>query len=241
MSYLWHFLREDRKLRYGDKREVRVGETLTVEFPIRREFHGYVSYYEKPTLCEAGLHASDNLLDALTIAPGPILCKVRLGDDAITDGDGKYVSSTRTVLAMANVQDIIFRFAANLTTEKIKEADFPREIIDELELLKEEELSLHTRCAISTLACRAARSDYIESKRKIIRTCLNMIHNIGSYFTLPGCSCAINNAAELNTFNSKEKDKVTSKEREKLADKLTKLIEEKASWKVKADEKTEDL
>lgn len=60
----YYFCGEDRKLRYDDNRPIVVGETLKVGC--------------EPILCKQGLHASKRLIDALSYAPGSILCKVKL-------------------------------------------------------------------------------------------------------------------------------------------------------------------
>jgi len=61
----WHFIRENKKLGYQDDRIVRAGRTYKVDC--------------EPILCESGLHASKEAIDALVYAPGPIICRVELG------------------------------------------------------------------------------------------------------------------------------------------------------------------
>jgi hypothetical protein len=92
----WHFLPEDRRLAHGDGREVKVGETLVVEGP--------------PILCERGLHASKRALDALENAPGPIVCRVRLGGEIVEDKT-KACATERTVLWMADATRALHEFA----------------------------------------------------------------------------------------------------------------------------------
>ena len=79
----WHFLREDGKLNYLDKEPPPDGETLVHSGEIE--------------LCSSGLHASKNLWDALSYAPGPVLCRVRMGG-TIKNGNDKLVASERTIL-----------------------------------------------------------------------------------------------------------------------------------------------
>jgi hypothetical protein len=87
----WHFVQVDEegtpRSEYGDKRVVKVGETLTVE--------------GTPVLCEFGLHASKRLGDALAYATGAhlSLCRVTLGGKVVHDDD-KSVATERTVTAM---------------------------------------------------------------------------------------------------------------------------------------------
>jgi hypothetical protein len=102
MRTYWHFLNEDRRLANGDGRKVKVGETYRVE--------------GQPQLCHRGLHASKRLIDALFYAPGPVLCKVQLGG-VVVHGDDKAVATERTVLAMADVTDILRAFARKTAAE----------------------------------------------------------------------------------------------------------------------------
>ena len=93
----WHFCHGDKdgiaRLGYGDNRQVKVGETLTVA--------------GEPGLCEHGLHASIDLWDALVYAPehahgfGWSLCRVELSGEVV-HGDEKSVASARKVIAMLN-------------------------------------------------------------------------------------------------------------------------------------------
>jgi len=80
------------RLSYGDGREIRVGETLTVE--------------GVPVLCVHGLHASARILDALRYAGGGslALCRVTLGGTVLHDDD-KSVATERTVIAMLPVAE----------------------------------------------------------------------------------------------------------------------------------------
>ena len=104
----WHFLREDRKLGYGDGRLVIAGDTLSVPGPLE--------------MCNYGLHASKNLLDALKYAPGSILCKVELGSDVITQGD-KSVSSSRKTLWMTDISDLLHKFACDAAEQCLKDRE----------------------------------------------------------------------------------------------------------------------
>ena len=91
----WHFASADLRLGHGDEREIRVGETLTVEPPIE--------------LCERGLHASVRPLDALNYASGPIACRVRLSGLLIA-GEDKAVATERTVLGMVDGERVFSAF-----------------------------------------------------------------------------------------------------------------------------------
>ena len=79
----WYFSSEDRKLRYGDNRIIKAGLTHKVTC--------------KPVLCEAGLHGSKRIIDALFYAPGPVVWRVELGGD-MAIGDDKISATERHYL-----------------------------------------------------------------------------------------------------------------------------------------------
>lgn len=109
MSLLaWHFVNEERTLRDGNT--VEAGYVYEVERPIR--------------LCSWGLHASINPLDALTYAPGPIVCRVRMSGEMIRDTD-KLVATRREVLWMADATDILSEFARECALDVIHLWDAP--------------------------------------------------------------------------------------------------------------------
>jgi hypothetical protein len=95
-KYYWHFLPADKCLRYGDGRKVEVGSTLTVP-------------ETTVALCSGGLHASEDILDALKYAPGAVLCKVILGGKVI-EGRDKVVASERTVVAMLDATEVLIQY-----------------------------------------------------------------------------------------------------------------------------------
>ena len=90
----WHFLAKDRRLQYGDGRQIVKGRTLRVS-------------EDKPlALCKYGLHASPTVIDALSYAPGPILCRVELIGSRL-DGDDKSVAYQRRVIAWADADSML--------------------------------------------------------------------------------------------------------------------------------------
>ena len=91
----WHFVSEDCVLRYGDNRLVEAG-TYSVDC--------------EPVLCRSGLHASVKPLDALWYAPGPVVCRVRMGGYIVV-GDDKIAATERTVLWVADISDVLREFA----------------------------------------------------------------------------------------------------------------------------------
>jgi hypothetical protein len=92
----WHFLSEDRRLRYEDKTLVTPGLKLSVDDT-------------KLELCEYGLHASKRAIDALQYAPGPIICRVRVSGKILEDGD-KVCAAEREVIWMADATGELHEF-----------------------------------------------------------------------------------------------------------------------------------
>ena len=109
----WHFLPEDRRLRFGGRTLVEPGQTLTVEPPLE--------------LCSRGLHASVRPIDALSYAPGPILCRVALSGEILEDKD-KVCAEHRTVLWMADATRALHLFACDEAERalQIAKVDEPR-------------------------------------------------------------------------------------------------------------------
>lgn len=103
----WHFCRNDKKLGFGDGRRIRTSGTLKVEPPI--------------VLCKKGLHASKNILDALSYSQGNIICRVKLGGKIIHDTD-KSVATERTVLSMINGTNTLHEFACLCAERVLKRA-----------------------------------------------------------------------------------------------------------------------
>ena len=97
----WHFLAEDQRLLYGSKEIVEAGQTYTASEPL--------------VMCQNGMHASIRALDALSYAPGPIVCRVRLGGEIIHDTD-KSVARSRRVLWLADATTILHEFALSVAT-----------------------------------------------------------------------------------------------------------------------------
>lgn len=93
----WHFLPEDRRLRFGRRMLVRPGNTFTAT---KRSLE----------LCAYGLHASERAYDALKYAPGPVICRVML-TGAHLRGEDKLCAEYRTVLWMADATDVLRSWA----------------------------------------------------------------------------------------------------------------------------------
>jgi hypothetical protein len=100
----WYFAPDDRKLRYGDGRAIETGVTHRVAC--------------RPVLCEAGLHASERILDALQYAPGSVICRVRLGGE-IVRGVDKSCATKRTYLAVIDGEILLRAFARRCALDVI--------------------------------------------------------------------------------------------------------------------------
>jgi len=93
--YAWHLLPENGMTRYSNL-PVKPGVTLI--------------HKDKIELCASGLHASINLQDALSFAPGPILCRVKC-EGIILKGEDKIVATKRTVVYMFDASRMLRLFA----------------------------------------------------------------------------------------------------------------------------------
>ena len=111
----WHFLRENRKLRYDDNRIVESGETYTAP-------EGDL------VLCRHGMHGSKDLLDALDYAPGPIVCRVNITGEILEGGD-KIVGRNREVLWMYDATTVLRNFACECALDVIHLWDAPEIVI----------------------------------------------------------------------------------------------------------------
>ena len=105
----YYFSSKDKKLGYGDNRQIRKGRTHKVKGEIK--------------LCENGLHASVKAIDALSYAPDCYLWIVELGG-TIVESDDKVAASERTYIAGFNADKLLRDFArkqALINIEKIKD------------------------------------------------------------------------------------------------------------------------
>ncbi|MCK9358138.1 MAG: hypothetical protein M0R22_13505 [Dehalococcoidia bacterium] len=95
----WHFLPANRRIRWGKwKDPVRTGVVYV--------HRGAVE------ICNTGLHASIQAIDALEYAPGPVACLVECWGD-VQQHDDKLVCSRRKVLAMADCTRVLHLFACD--------------------------------------------------------------------------------------------------------------------------------
>src|SRR3990167_9175514 len=118
----WHFV--GAKLRDG--RDIpRDGEWLNHKGPIR--------------ICEKGLHARRRPFDALTYAPGAMLCRVECRNDVEEQSD-KLVCRDRRILCRVDVTNLLYEFAREQALSVLPAWPNPPEIV--VEYLKTGNMSL---------------------------------------------------------------------------------------------------
>lgn len=104
----WYFAPENNRLAYGDGRIIEVGKMHTIK--------------GIPRLCEAGLHGSVNILDALIYAPSTSLYRVNI-TRKLDIGHDKICGQRREYLAHVDANNILWEFArkqALINISKIK-------------------------------------------------------------------------------------------------------------------------
>ena len=138
----WYFSTEEKKLRYDDNRDIKIGGT--------HEIQG------EPILCKHGLHGSVNILDALDYAPGPIVYRVELSGK-MDIGIDKISAQKRTYLeGGVDISDVLREFTRWCALQVINLWDAPDVVREYLETGKEE-LRDAARDAARAAARAAAR------------------------------------------------------------------------------------
>lgn len=106
----FHILQnENCTLRYQDNRKVEVGKVLKASKRAHSKTWGTYTdkeFYNKPMMCQYGMHASKNIWDAMKyVAPASerYVCLVRL-HDKVEHGDDKSVALRRECIAMRQVE-----------------------------------------------------------------------------------------------------------------------------------------
>jgi len=102
----WHFLGGDRRMRYPPYTLVEAGQTYTAEGPL--------------AICQNGMHACAQVLDALCYAPGGVVCRVRLSGERVADAD-MVCARERTVLWMADAGMLLHEFACAVAERALAE------------------------------------------------------------------------------------------------------------------------
>src|SRR5208337_3126296 len=102
---MWHFTETNKLLRHQDEREVEAGKTLSVTC--------------EPRLCESGLHACKNILDACNYAPGPYIWWVELSGEVI-HGDDKSVATKRKAVWGYDATEVLREFARMVALQAVE-------------------------------------------------------------------------------------------------------------------------
>ena len=111
----WYFSSEDRRLRHGDGREIRIGETHAVSGDIE--------------MCSHGLHASKQMMDAIYYAPGTIVYRVEMSGKIVKDND-KIAAQKRTYLSGGiDVSETLRKFARMCALDVVDIWEAPEVVI----------------------------------------------------------------------------------------------------------------
>ena len=105
----FHFSNKAGTLGYGDGRQIRVGETLSVDC--------------KPELCKIGLHGSQSVVDALGYAGGARLWKVEIWENVDCGDDKLCGNNRRAVVDYGEILPIIVEFAKWCSDRAAKSAE----------------------------------------------------------------------------------------------------------------------
>lgn len=138
----WWFGETRTGLRYGDERQAEPGTTL--------EHKGGL------ILCESGLHASTNIMDALAYAPGPWIHRVELSGEMI-QGSDKIVAQRRKHLWVIDGEEVLRRFARKCAQDVLHLWDAP-EVVTEYLKTGNEELRAAARAAAWAAAQASAQA-----------------------------------------------------------------------------------
>ena len=108
-----------------------VGDTLRDGSPIPAD--GKLLHHTgSVAICRSGLHASERIIDALTYAPGNIICRVECGGIVDTQSD-KLVCRERTILWRIDGEELVREFARTCALDVIHLWDAPQIVIDFLQ------------------------------------------------------------------------------------------------------------
>ena len=102
---MWHFTETNRLLRYQDNREVVAGKTLSIK--------------GDPVLCERGLHACKNILDACNYAHGPYIWWVELSGKVI-HGSDKSVATKRKAVWGYDATEVLREFSRIVALQAVE-------------------------------------------------------------------------------------------------------------------------
>ena len=108
-----------------------VGDTLRGGSPIPADGE-LLHHTGSVAICRSGLHASERIIDALTYAPGNIICRVECGGIVDTQSD-KLVCRERTILWRIDGEELVREFARKCALDVIHLWDAPQIVIDFLQ------------------------------------------------------------------------------------------------------------
>jgi len=168
----WHFMKEDRCLRFHDGRKAIKGKWLT--------YHGV----GKITSCRRGMHASVRILDAAEYAPGPIIARVELAGNIVKDDD-KICAEHRKVLWWMNGKKVFLRFMLACAVDLIPKNDIPKEVIEYVRTGRE-----------SSRLCALKRVDYMDKYIDI-----DILYNIVHKFDMEGVTNMAWSATHAGNWN----------------------------------------
>ena len=112
-------------------------------------------------LCELGLHASEDILDAFKYAPGHTICRVRCGG-VVERGDDKLVCSERTILWRVDGSELLLEFARWSALQVVHLWDAPGVV---LKYLKTGDESIRKAAWDASRAARAAQDAAWDASR----------------------------------------------------------------------------
>ena len=137
----WHFLRDDQKLRDGRDAPP----------------DGHVLVHEGRIVpCASGLHASEDILNALDYAPGHILCRVECWGTTVKETD-KLACGRRRILWRINAEPLLRQWARWCALQVVHLWDPPEVVMDFLKT-GDESLRAAAWAAARNAASSAARA-----------------------------------------------------------------------------------
>lgn len=116
-----------------------VGDTLRDGRPIPPDGE-WLEHGGELSVCEAGLHASREILDALNYAPGSTICRVRCGGEIVEQSD-RLVCSRRKILWRIEADELLRDFARRRAWSVITHWESPEIIVEFLRTGDESKLS----------------------------------------------------------------------------------------------------
>lgn len=151
----WHFLQDDRRLRWGNRAAVEEGKTYRATGSL--------------VMCKNGLHGSEKILDAVAFAPGSVICLVEIWG-AVQQDTNKLVGRYRRVLRMIDGEDLLRRFARKCALHAVRRAwpDAPDIVIRYLET-GDESIRAAAWDAARAAAWAAARDAAWAAQERLLR------------------------------------------------------------------------